>query len=164
MSLVNRWFAEPAFALSDFDRLFDDAFARATAAGPLLAPVPTTPRALRPRMDLHEDEKANTVTATFELPGLKKDDVQIEVRNNVLTISGESKISSEREESGYSVRERHYGKFSRSVSLPEGAKASTQATGSCDPNDIKANMDSGVLTVTYPRSTPQAETKRITIA
>ena len=76
------------------------------------------------RMDVHEDDKSNTVTATFELPGLKKEDVNIDVHNNVLTISGESKISSERDEDGYAVRERRYGKFSRSIPLPQGVKVS----------------------------------------
>ena len=76
------------------------------------------------RMDVHEDEKTNTVTATFELPGLKKEDVNIDVQNNVLTISGETKISSERDENGYAVRERRYGKFSRSIPLPQGVKVS----------------------------------------
>lgn len=74
------------------------------------------------RMDVHEDAKQNTVTATFELPGLKKENVSIDVHNNLLTISGESKISSEHEESGYAVRERRFGKFSRSVPLPDGVK------------------------------------------
>lgn len=73
-------------------------------------------------MDVHEDPKSNTVTATFELPGLKKEDVSIDVQDNVLTVSGESKISSERDENGYAVRERRYGKFSRTLALPQGAK------------------------------------------
>ena len=75
-------------------------------------------------MDVHEDAKSKTVTATFELPGLKKEDVNIDVHNNVLTISGESKISSERDENGYAVRERRYGRFERSIPLPEGIKVS----------------------------------------
>ena len=73
-------------------------------------------------MDLHEDQEKNLVTATFELPGLTKENVQIDVRDNVLTVSGESTISSERDEKGYSVRERRYGKFSRSLPLPQGIK------------------------------------------
>lgn len=75
-------------------------------------------------MDLHEDEKANTVTATFELPGLKKQDVQIDVRNNMITVSGESKTSADRDEDGYAIRERRYGKFSRAIPLPQGVKVS----------------------------------------
>ena len=76
-------------------------------------------------MDVHEDEKSNTVTATFELPGLKKEDVNIDVRDNLLVVSGESKISSERDENGYAVRERRHGKFSRSMPWPQGIKVRT---------------------------------------
>ena len=74
------------------------------------------------RMDVHEDAQANTVTATFELPGLKKEDVSIDVHNNVLSVSGESKVDSTRDENGWAVRERRYGKFSRSIGLPQGVK------------------------------------------
>ncbi len=75
-------------------------------------------------MDLHEDATKNSVTATFELPGLKKEDVQIDVHDGRLTISGEVKTSSEHEEEGYAVRERKYGKFSRMLRLPQGVKVS----------------------------------------
>lgn len=75
-------------------------------------------------MDLHENAKDNIVTATFELPGLKKDDVQIDVHNGRLTISAESKLSEDREENGYAIRERRFGKFSRTLQLPQGIKVS----------------------------------------
>lgn len=75
-----------------------------------------------PRIDLHEDKDKNLVTATFELPGINKQDVNIEVRNNVLSITGESKFSSDRDEKGYLVRERRFGRFARSLPLPEGVK------------------------------------------
>jgi HSP20 family molecular chaperone IbpA len=73
-------------------------------------------------MDLHENSESNTVTATFELPGLKKEDVHIDSQNGQLTISGESKISSDHDENGYAVRERRFGKFSRTLRLPQGVK------------------------------------------
>lgn len=73
-------------------------------------------------MDLHESSENNQVTATFELPGLKKEDVQIDIQNNRLTISGETKSSTERNEDGYALRERRYGKFSRTLPLPNGTK------------------------------------------
>jgi HSP20 family protein len=73
-------------------------------------------------MDIRHDEKANTVTATFELPGMEKKDVSIDIHNNILTVSGETKGTTEREEEGYTLRERRYGKFSRSLSLPQGTK------------------------------------------
>lgn len=71
---------------------------------------------------MHEDEEKNVVTATFELPGLKKEDVQIDVKDGVLYVSGESTISSEHGEKGYAVRERRFGKFSRGLPLPQGTK------------------------------------------
>ncbi|KAF9556300.1 small heat shock protein [Agrocybe pediades] len=110
-------------------------------------------RPLRPRMDLSEDSAKNLVTATFELPGLKKDDVQIDVNNNRLTISGEAQKSSEHDEGGYAVRERRYGRFSRTLQLPQGVKDS----------DIKASLDNGALTVNFPKSSEEQAHKRIAI-
>ena len=75
-------------------------------------------------MDVHEDKEKNLVTATFELPGINKQDVNIDMRNNVLTVSGESKFESDRDEHGYVVRERRFGRFSRSLPVPEGVKVS----------------------------------------
>ena len=82
-------------------------------------------------MDVHEDKEKNLVTATFELPGLTKENVNIDVHNNLLTVSGESKISSERDENGYAVRERRYGKFSRSIPLPQGIKVCDLPYSAC---------------------------------
>jgi HSP20 family protein len=76
-------------------------------------------------MDLHENSQNNSVTATFELPGFKKEDVQIDVQNGHLTVSGESKLSSEHEQNGYAVRERRFGKFARTLQLPKGVKVSS---------------------------------------
>lgn len=75
-------------------------------------------------MDLHEDSQQNLVTATFELPGVKKEDVHIDVNNNRLTVWAESKVSQEHEESGYAVRERRFGKYQRTLQLPTGIKVS----------------------------------------
>ncbi|KAJ7166488.1 HSP20-like chaperone [Mycena crocata] len=111
-------------------------------------------RTLRPRMDLHEDTKANTVTATFELPGIKKEDVQIDVHNGRLTVAAESKISETHEQDGYAIRERRFGKFGRTLQLPQGVKES----------EVKASMDNGILTVTFPKTTPEQAPKKISIA
>ena len=111
-------------------------------------------RTLKPRMDLHEDAENNLVTATFELPGLKKEDIQIDVQNGRLTVSAESKISSEHDEKGYAVRERRFGRVSRTLQLPEGVK----------DEEIKAAMENGVLKVTFPRSAPALAPTKISIA
>jgi len=71
-------------------------------------------------MDVHEDPEKNLVTATFELPGLSKDGVNIDVHNGNLIISGSVSESSEREEHSYVIRERRSGRFSRTIKLPEG--------------------------------------------
>jgi len=111
-------------------------------------------RVIRPRMDLHEDPKANTVTATFEMPGLKKEDVQIDVHNGRLNISAETKLSEDYDKDGYAIRERRFGKFARTLQLPQGVKET----------EVKAAMDNGLLTVTFPKSTPEQAPKKITIA
>lgn len=80
---------------------------------------------VRDRMDLHEDKEKNLVTATFELPGLTKENVQLDVKDNVLTVAGESTLSTERDEKGYSLRERRFGQFSRSLPLPQGISVSS---------------------------------------
>lgn len=71
---------------------------------------------------MYEDADSNIVTATFELPGLSKDKVSIDVKNGNLTVSGEVSGSTERSEHGYSVRERRTGRFTRSVKLPDGTQ------------------------------------------
>ncbi|KAI0783457.1 HSP20-like chaperone [Abortiporus biennis] len=151
---LSRFVYDPFY---DFDRLFDEAFnARTSGTTKNQSQVTqrSEPRFLRPKMDVHEDAKSNLVTATFELPGLKKEDVNIDVQNNLLTISGESKISSDRDENGYAVRERRYGRFSRSIPLPQGVKS----------EEIKAALDNGILTVTFPKTSPEQAPKKITIS
>ncbi|KAI0634915.1 HSP20-like chaperone [Trametes polyzona] len=165
MALVN-FFNDPFFSdpFSEFDRLFDEAFARRTGGQQGSANgnnqlqtqqhANAAPRVLRPRIDVHEDKEKNLVSATFELPGINKQDVNIDLRNNVLTVSGESKAESEKQENGYVVRERRFGRFARSLPVPEGVK----------PEEIKASMDNGVLTVTFPRQTAEQQPKRITVS
>jgi len=155
MSLTN-YFYEPYFPFADFDRLFDEAFSARTNGNNGQRPNTNInePRLIRPRMDVQEDEKANLVTATFELPGLKKEDVQIDAHNNQLTVSGERKTSSEHEENGYAVRERRFGKFARRLQLPQGVK----------PEEIKASMENGVLTVTFPRVGSEAAPQKINVS
>lgn len=77
-------------------------------------------------MDLHEDKEKNLVTATFEFPGAKKEDVQVDVHNGRLTVAAETKLSDDREQDGYAVRERSFGKYSRTLQLPKGVKVGGQ--------------------------------------
>ena len=79
-------------------------------------------------MDIHENAEQNVVTATFELPGLKKEDVNIDIRNNRLVISGETTHSKDFEDNGYVHRERSIGKLSRTLPLPSGTKVNFMRT------------------------------------
>jgi HSP20 family protein len=92
-----------------------------------------------PAMDLVEDKNALVLRA--DLPGLSEDEVNIEVKDGVLTISGERKTEEKKEEEGYYRVERAFGRFSRSLSLPDGI----------DPEQVKAKFDNGVLEVRIPK-------------
>ncbi|HZO60504.1 MAG TPA: Hsp20/alpha crystallin family protein [Solirubrobacterales bacterium] len=92
-----------------------------------------------PAVDLVEREDSLLLRA--DLPGLSEDDVQIEVRDNILTISGERKAEHEDKQNGYYRVERSFGRFSRSLQLPSGVEASA----------IQASFDRGVLEVTIPK-------------
>lgn len=95
---------------------------------------------LTPRMDLVETKEA--LELTFELPGLKEEDVKIAVDDGLLTVSGEKKAESETEDRNQRVVERSYGAFERVVSLPRNV----------DANAIKATLADGVLKVIAPKT------------
>lgn len=75
-------------------------------------------------MNLHENVEKNLVTATFELPGLTKDKVNIDFQNRLLTISGQVAESPEPEKGEYKIKERLSGKFSRTLQVPAGTQVS----------------------------------------
>lgn len=83
-------------------------------------------------------ETADTVVLVAELPGFQKDEVDISIEHNQLTLSGERKAPEGRE---YHRSERWYGRFERSLVLPN----------SIDPDGIKAQLQNGILTVTLPK-------------
>ncbi len=113
---------------------------------------PTT-RNWYPVIDL--EEKANEVFINVELPGMTKDDIEISVENNVLTLKGHKK--SERsegdKEKGFYRSERYFGEFERSFTLP--ASVQTDKT--------KASFDNGVLKLALPKK-EEAKSKKITIS
>ncbi|KAG2129508.1 HSP20-like chaperone [Suillus bovinus] len=141
---------------SELDKLFDDAFNARLRPFPNHEGSTVLTRRDRafPRMDLHENTETKTVTATFELPGLKQEDVNVEVHGNRLTIFGESKRSENYDKGGYVVQERSYGKFSRTLQIPQGIKA----------EDVHAMMEDGVLTVSFPKAGRDQQPQRVTIA
>ena len=87
-----------------------------------------------------------------DLPGLTEADVNVEVKDNVLTLSGERKAEHEDKREGYVRVERAFGSFSRSVELPAGVKA----------DDIVAEIANGVLKVTVQKPAPK-QAKQIDI-
>ena len=103
-----------------------------------------------PQMDLVESEDHFVLKA--DLPGLSEQDVSLEVRDNALTISGERKAEHEKRERGWYRVERSFGRFSRSLTLPDGI----------DAGGISADFDRGVLTVTIPKP-EQRKPRRIEI-
>ena len=112
---------------TDFDRLFNTLFDRGES------------QRWVPAMDLVESEDGFTLRA--DLPGLGEDDVNIEVRDNTLRISGERKAEREQSERGWYRVERRFGQFSRALTLPEGVNADA----------IEASFENGVLEVRIPK-------------
>jgi HSP20 family protein len=92
-----------------------------------------------PRADIHETDKE--VLIDLELPGIKKEEIEVEVKNSTLTISGERKQERKTETPEGSRIERHYGTFERSFTLPD----------TVSEEKITAAYANGVLTLTLPK-------------
>ncbi len=108
-------------------RWFDDDFFDAEVA-----------RVWTPAIDVEEKDGAYLVKA--DLPGLKKDDIHIELRNSVLTLRGERRDEHEEKKDGYHRVERTFGSFERSLRVPEGVTE----------KDIHAKYTDGVLELSIP--------------
>lgn len=93
-----------------------------------------------PALDLYDDKDA--FVAKVELPGMKKEEIQITLHDGALTISGERKHEAEKNEGQTFRSERYFGKFQRSVTLP----------ASVDVNKVTASYKDGVLTVHLPKA------------
>lgn len=107
-------------------------------------------RSFYPALDLSETPEAFIVEAA--VPGIKADDLNITVENNVLTISGETHEEAERKERNYHRVERRFGSFKRSVTLPETVKA----------DEISAALTDGVLRLEIPKA-EEVKPRRITV-
>ena len=92
-----------------------------------------------PLLDISETDSYYAVE--LDIPGVKKGDISINVDNNVLTIKGKKEIDKERKDSNYYSKERFYGDFRRSMSLPFGVKT----------DKIDASFKDGVLTIRLPK-------------
>jgi HSP20 family protein len=97
-------------------------------------------------------ERENEIRVVIELPGMRAEDIDLDLENNVLTISGEKSEERQEEKDTWHLSERRYGKFSRSFVLPR----------EVEQERIQAHFDNGVLTVVIPK-TERARRKRIDI-
>jgi len=95
----------------------------------------------------------NDLVLRMELPGVKKDDVDIRLSDGVLTVSGKRKEENEDQREGYHSREIRYGYFQRSMRLPEGT----------DSSKVHAKFEDGVLEVTVEGAAIEREPERIQI-
>ena len=143
--------ADPFFRLQrEMNRLFEDAFA-IFGAPPTLASEGDV--GCPPRLDVHE--AGNGFEFEAELPGVDEKDIDVELRDNILTIRGEKRLERNEDCAGkYHVMERTYGSFSRSLSMPFAV----------DPDSIDATFRNGVLKIRLPKPPEgRAATKRIAI-
>ncbi len=104
-----------------------------------------------PAVNEKEDEKAYYIEV--DLPGVKKEDINVEVKDNILVISGERKFKKEEEDKGYKRVESFFGKFERRFTLPADA----------DPERIEAKVEDGVLYITIPKIEQHQNAKKIEV-
>jgi len=143
---IQKW--EPFHELSGFqdemNQLFEDFFGRVPARRMF------SEGSWAPLMDIEETKDEILVKA--ELPGMRKEEVKIQINNDVLSITGERKREDEAREKTYHRIERAYGKFQRMIRLPT----------EVDATKVKATYENGVLTIRLPKS-EQSKPKEIAI-
>ena len=133
----------------EMNRMFDEMFGSvARGGGRQRGDLPSQ---WAPALDVLQEDGDIVVRA--ELPGVKQEDVDVTFHNGVLTITGERKAEEQKEGSGYYVRERRYGSFRRSMTLPQGT----------DESGISARFQDGVLEVRVKGAAAVQEPKRIQI-
>jgi len=104
--------------------------------------------------DLEVLEKGNEFIVKADVPGMKREDIKVELTDNELTISGERKMEKEEKEKGFYRTERSYGSFFRTITLPEGVKT----------KDAKAVVKDGVLEIKMPMAKIEETKRRLEIA
>jgi len=120
---------------AEMDRLFENFIGR----GVFGTPAQSQATQLTPSIDVRENEKEIGIDA--ELPGMNENDVQVVVREGVLSLKGEKKSERDEKRDTYHLVERSYGSFERLFRLPEGV----------NEEQIKADFNSGVLHVVIPK-------------
>lgn len=133
MSTLTRW--EPVREMMTLreamDRLFDDAFTHPINMGTVSA---------MPAIDMYQNEDDLIVKAS--LPGLTKDNVDITIAENVLTLRGEYKTNENEADKAYHIREQRYGIFERALRLPTDVEV----------DKAKAEFENGILNITLPKA------------
>jgi len=127
----------------EIDRLFEAPFADLARVGEFF-------NGWAPPLDLSEDK--DNLVATVEIPGLGKENLDVSVQEGVLSVSGERVREKDRETDQAHRRERAYGRFHRTISLPKPVKVEA----------IKATYREGVLTITMPK-TEEAKPRQIEV-
>lgn len=145
MSTMTRWdpFRELTTLRDEMNRLFSRAVPEAGRGGQAST--------WSPAVDVFDT--ADAIVLKAELPGLKPEEVEVEVDDDVLSIRGERTFREEVEEGRYHRIERAYGAFARTMALPAGVKA----------GEITASFTDGVLEVRVPKA-EQATPRKITIS
>lgn len=128
----------------EIDRLFESPLTELTRTSNLLS-------GWTPALDVYEDKDNYTVKA--ELPGMKKEEIEVSLHEGSLSISGERKSESKHEDAEVYRAERFFGRFQRTVSLPSAVAA----------DKVKAAYKDGVLTITLPK-TEEAKPKHIDVS
>lgn len=140
---LTRWepFKDLVSLRSDFDRLFESFFG--------MTPV-VQDNFWAPVVDVAENN--GNIEVKAELPGMKKEDIKVTVKDNVLSLSGERKQEKETKEKTYHRIERYYGSFCRNIQLPESVEA----------DKVKATYENGVLSIVLPKP-ESAKPKKIDV-
>jgi HSP20 family protein len=133
----------------EMNRLFDDVLRG--SLGPSQGEPSSHSGMLTPHIDVSETDSEVRICA--ELPGVKDEDIDVSLDDDVLTIRGEKKFERKDDKENYHFIERSYGSFQRSLRLPY----------SVNPDEVKAQVENGVLTVTVPKSQQQVRSRRIQI-
>jgi HSP20 family protein len=141
---IERWqpFSELMSLRQAMDSLFQDSFVRPSRALAALGEVTV------PALDVFQTPNEVVVKAT--LPGVKSEDVSIDITGETLTIRGETKTEEQIKKEDCLYQERRYGSFSRSVVLPGGPKT----------DKAEATMEDGLLTLTIPKAEEKPKEKK----
>ena len=148
-SSTRHWMQDPLFQLQrEIDRVFEDVFSSGSGSN---AGGRSGSMMNAPRIDLQDSEGELRLHA--DLPGVQASDLDVRVDGDVLTIRGERKAESERNEQNFHVMERSHGRFQRSIQLPFAP----------DPDEVQASVREGVLEVRIPKRAPQERSRRIEV-